>query len=201
MQILSNLVELDLEDVALLRMLGHCLVQAGRLDRALSVFERVLRIQGEEPQSRRDLALVADKPGQHQRAVDLLWEAASRRPWDDRFQEVGMIALGEMNAIVSANRQRLDLSKIDARLIRNMPVGLRVVVTWDGDNCDGDLRVDDPNGERAEFDHPLTTQGGRRAKGFSNSSGSGRSRSKSDGIQTGGATSRAAASAQGQIRS
>ena len=165
LQVLSNLAELGLEDAPLLRVLGHRLVQAGRPDLALPVFERVLAIRGEEPQSRRDLALVADKLGQHQRAVDLLWEVASR-PWDSRFPEIELIALGELNAIVSAHREGLDLSKIDPRLRKEMPIGLRVVLTWDADNSDIDLWVDDPNGERAIYNHPRTYQGGRMSSDF-----------------------------------
>ncbi|MDR1011111.1 MAG: DUF2135 domain-containing protein [Opitutaceae bacterium] len=170
LQILSNLAELGLEDAALLRVLGYRLVQAGRPDLALPVFERVLKIRGEEPQSRRDLALVCAKLGQYQRAVDLLWEVVSRK-WDDRFPEIEMIAMEELNAIVATCGQKPDVSKIDARLLKNMPAGLRVILTWDADNCDIDLWVDDPNGERAIYDHPLTYQGGRMSRDFTGGHG------------------------------
>ncbi|MCL2022422.1 MAG: DUF2135 domain-containing protein [Betaproteobacteria bacterium] len=165
LQILSNLAELGLEDAALLRVLGYRLMQAGRPDLALPVFERVLKIRGEEPQSRRDLALALARLGQHQRAVDLLWEIVSR-PWDGRFPEIELIALEELNAISATSRKKLDLSKIDARLLKNMPVGLRVILTWDADNCDIDMWVDDPNGERAMYSRPLTYQGGRMSRDF-----------------------------------
>ena len=165
LQILSNLAELGLEDAALLRVLGHRLVQAVRADLALPVFERVLQIRGEEPQSRRDLALVCAQLGQHQRAVDLLWEVVSR-PWDVRFPEIELIALEELNAIVATSAQKLDVSKIDARLLKNLPTGLRIILTWDADNSDIDLWVDDPNGERALYSRPLTYQGGRMSKDF-----------------------------------
>ncbi|WP_161554771.1 VIT domain-containing protein [Ereboglobus luteus] len=165
LQILSNLAELGLEDAALLRVLGHRLVQAGRPDLALPVFERVLKIRGEEPQSRRDLALVCAKLEQYQRTADLLWEIVSRK-WDDRFPEIEMIALGELNAIVATHAGKLDLSKIDARLLKNMPVGLRVILTWDADNSDIDLWVDDPSGDRAMYSRPLTYQGGRMSRDF-----------------------------------
>ncbi|MDF9828624.1 Ca-activated chloride channel family protein [Ereboglobus sp. PH5-10] len=165
LQILSNLAELGLEDAALLRVLGHRLTQAGRPDLALPVFERVLKIRGEEPQSRRDLALVCAKLEQYQRAVDLLWEVVSRK-WDGRFPEIEMIALGELNAIIATHEGKIDASKIDRRLLKNLSAGLRVILTWDADNCDIDLWVDDPNGERAMYNHPLTYQGGRMSRDF-----------------------------------
>ena len=40
LQVLSNIAELELEDAALLRVLGHRLVQIGQLDLAVQTFER-----------------------------------------------------------------------------------------------------------------------------------------------------------------
>jgi tetratricopeptide (TPR) repeat protein len=165
LRILSNLAELGLDDPALLRVLAHRLVQAGRADLAMPLFERVLELRPEEPQSRRDLALVCAELKQYQRAVDLLWEVASQ-PWDARFPEIELIALSELNAIAATCGQPLDLGKVDPRLRTNQPVGLRAVLTWDADNCDIDLWVVDPNGETAKYDHPLTYQGGRMSKDF-----------------------------------
>ena len=165
MRILSNLAELQLDDPALLRVLAHRLVQAGRPELARPLFERVLVLRPEEPQSRRDLALVCAALKQYQRAVDLLWEVVDR-PWDASFPEIEVIALGEMNAILATCGEPLDLSRIDRRFRRNLPVGLRVILTWDADACDIDLWVDDPNGEQAIYSHPRTFQGGRMSRDF-----------------------------------
>ena len=165
LRILSNLAELALEDVALLRVLGHRLVQADRADLAQPLFERVLALRPDEPQSHRDLALVCAALKQYQRAVDLLGEVVLQ-PWSDRFPEIELIALAELNAIAATCGQPLDLSKLDARLRRNLPVGLRAVLTWDADNCDIDLWVGDPNGEMAIYNHPRTYQGGRMSRDF-----------------------------------
>ncbi len=58
LQVLSNIAELQLEDAALVRILGHRLEQLGYLDLAVTTFEQVLAMRPEEPQSYRDLALV-----------------------------------------------------------------------------------------------------------------------------------------------
>ena len=165
LRILSNLAELQLDDPALLRVLAHRLVQAGRPELATPLFERVLVLRPEEPQSRRDLALVCATLKQYQRAVDLLWEVVDR-PWNARFPEIEAIALGEMNAILAACGEPLNLSRIDRRFRQNLPVGLRVILTWDTDDCDIDLWVDDPNGEQAIYNHPRTLQGGRMSRDF-----------------------------------
>lgn len=165
LRILSNLAELELEDAALLRVLAHRLVEAGRSDLARPLFERVLALRPEEPQSRRDLALACAAVKKYQRAVDLLWEVVDRS-WDARFPGIELIALGELNAIVATCGEKLDLARVDARLRQNLPVGLRVILTWDADNCDIDLWVDDPNGEKTYYGAPLSHQGGRMSQDF-----------------------------------
>ncbi|MCX6953196.1 MAG: VIT domain-containing protein [Verrucomicrobia bacterium] len=162
-RILSNLAELELEDVALLRVLAHRLVQAERADLALPLFERVLALRPDEPQSRRDLALACADLKRHQRAVDLLWEVVSQ-PWDPRFRDIELTALTELNAIAATSGESLDLSRIDRRLRRNLPLQTRVILTWDANDCDIDLWVTDPNAETAIYNHPLTYQGGRMSQ-------------------------------------
>jgi uncharacterized protein YfaP (DUF2135 family) len=46
-------------------------------------------------------------------------------------------------------------------LLKNLPLGLRVVLRWDADNTDMDLHVLEPSGEEAMFAHALTEQGGK----------------------------------------
>jgi tetratricopeptide (TPR) repeat protein len=165
LRILSNLAELEFEDVALLRVLAHRLTQADRPDLALPLFERVLALRPDEPQSHRDLALVCAALGQYQRAVNLLADVVNQT-WDPRFPEIELIALTELNALAATCGQPLDLSRVDPRLRENLPVAARVILTWDANDCDIDLWVTDPNGETAIYNHPLTYQGGRMSSDF-----------------------------------
>lgn len=165
LRVLSNLAELALEDVALLRVLAHRLTQADRPDLALPIFERVLALRPDEPQSRRDVALACADLKQTQRAIDLLWEIVSQ-PCDFRFEGIQLTALTELNAIAATSATPVDLSRVDPRLRKNLPVSTRVVLTWDANDCDIDLWVLDPNGERAKYDFPLTFQGGLMSRDF-----------------------------------
>ena len=95
-------------------------------------------------------------------------EVLALRPWE-RFPEVELIALAELNAIVATTAAAtasapLDTSRIDPRLLKNLPPDLRATLTWDADNADIDLWVTDPNGERAFYGHALTHQGGRLSR-------------------------------------
>jgi tetratricopeptide (TPR) repeat protein len=162
LRVLSNLAEMNLENRQLLRMYAYRLQQARHPELALPVFERVSVLAPNEPQSWRDLGLALADSGQPQQAVNALWEVVSR-PWDGRFAGIHMIALAELNAIAAqqqANGKPLDLAKVDARLRRNLPLALRVVMAWDTDDTDVDLWVVDPNGEKASYANRLTYQGG-----------------------------------------
>ena len=175
LRVLSNLAEIDTENASLLRVLAYRLEQWGRFDLAVPLFEDALKLRGEEPQSYRDLALALtrqDRPD-YARAVDLLWQVASRR-WSERFPEIQTIALHELNDALArapeVERTKLlaDLRAkgVDERLLDAVPVDLRVVLTWDADNTDMDLWVVDPTGEVAMYSHARTTIGGHMSRDF-----------------------------------
>lgn len=160
LRVLSNLAEMELENRAILRILGYRLMQAGQARLAVPVLEQVRELAPFEPQSYRDLGLALAAAGEWQKAADALYEVAAR-PWDGRFAEIGLIALSELNALIAAHPRAIDGARFDPRLLRNLPVDLRVVLSWDADNSDMDLWVTDPNGERAFYGNRLTRQGGR----------------------------------------
>jgi Flp pilus assembly protein TadD len=165
LRVLSNLAEMDLENRHILRVLGYRLLQAKRPALALPAFRKVLELSPEEPQSYRDLGLAYAADRQWQKAVDALYDVVVK-PWHGRFPDVEIITLAELNAIVATAPVKIDTGRIDPRLLKNLPLDLRVVLTWDADNTDIDLWVTDPNGERAYYGNRLTYQGGRMSLDF-----------------------------------
>lgn len=159
LRILSNLAELDMENHRLLRVLGHRLLQLGQARLAVAVFSHVVQIREEEPQSYRDLGLALAADRQYQRAVDTLYSLVQKN-WDRRFPEIELIALNEMNNIIATAAGAISTSAIDARLLHPMPVDVRVVLSWDADDCDIDLWVTDPRGEKCFYNNRDTRIGG-----------------------------------------
>lgn len=165
LRVLSNLAEMDLDNRHLLRVLGYRLLQADAPALAVPVFEQVLAMGQEEPQSFRDLGLALAAAGKPQQALAPLYQVVVR-PWDARFDGIALIALDELTNLVAASKPRLDTKSIDPRLLQAMPLDLRVVLAWDADNSDMDLWVTDPNGERAYYGNRLTYQGGQMSQDF-----------------------------------
>ena len=159
LRVLSNLAELQLENRHVLRVLGYRLMQAKAYPLAVQAFRQVLEMAEEEPQSHRDLGLALSAVGDRQQAIRHLYDVASGQ-WDPRFAEIELVSLNELNQIVATSPEGLDTSFIDRRLLRNMPLDLRVVLSWDSDNSDMDLWVTDPNGEKCFYSNKLTYQGG-----------------------------------------
>ena len=159
---LSNLAEMDLQNRQVLRLLAYRLQQAGEVGLALPVFERVLELAPNEPQSHRDLGLALAESGQAQRAVDRLYEVVTGQ-WDGRFADIDLISLAELNSVVAKAAREgkpVDTSAIEPRLLKNLALDVRVVLAWDADATDVDLHVIDPNGEEVYYGHNLSYQGG-----------------------------------------
>ena len=74
--------------------------------------------------------------------------------------------MAELNALIATSSVPLDTRAIDPRLLRNLPLDVRAVLTWDADNTDIDLWVTDPNGEKTFYGSPLSYQGGRMSRDF-----------------------------------
>lgn len=165
LRVLSNLAEMDLENRHILRVLGYRLLQSKHAALAVPVFKKVLELSPEEPQSYRDLGLALAADRKFQKALDTLYEVVIK-PWHGRFPDVEIITLAELNAIVATCGEKLDVSRVDPRLLKNLPLDLRVVLTWDADNTDIDLWVTDPNGDKAYYGNRLTFQGGRMSLDF-----------------------------------
>ncbi len=170
LRILSNIAEMELENAQLLRVLAHRLAQLGYLELSALIFEEVLKMRPEEPQSYRDLALVLAELKQYQRAVELLNQVVMNE-WD-RFEEIEVVALMEMNNIIArARRAGITDFNVAEDLILLLDVDLRIVLTWDADLTDIDLHVIEPTQEEAFYSHNRTSIGGLVSRDFTNGYG------------------------------
>lgn len=168
LRILTNVAELDLENIPLMRILAHRLNQLGEHERAFAIFEEVHQLRRDEPQSKRDLALTLASLKKPQEAADLLW-GIIKTPSDDRFEGVHLISLVELNSLVA--RYRLRTSSYDERLLGNLDSDARIILTWDSDNSDMDLWITDALGEKCSYSHNLTESGGRMSNDFTDGYG------------------------------
>jgi len=164
LRILSNLAELDLGSYELYKMLGYKLKQLGDFDDEVYAFEKVTELRPLDPQSFRDYGLALEDAGEHQKALDILYDAMTRSyspDADGLYNGIQEVFLPEINRIIAINKGKLDLSKVSKTIIEPMPVDIRIVMNWNMNNTDIDLWVTDPNGEKCYYSHNRTEIGGR----------------------------------------
>lgn len=173
-RVLSNIAELKLENAALLRIAAYKLMDAKQYDLAIALLAEVKTMRPEEPQSHRDLAKAYGERAKatgaqadYLQAAQLFREVLFGR-WD-RFDQIELIALTELNNLLH-HAKRADVSmaafNLDPRLIRNLDMDLRIVMSWDADNTDIDLHVIEPSGEEAYYGHADTQTGGHVSRDF-----------------------------------
>ena len=165
LQVLSNITELDLDNPALNRIVGHRLRQSGEYELSKLMFEEVIRLRPEEPQSYRDLAFVLTEQEQFTPAIELLYSILLKQ-WD-RFDGIELVVLNELNHVIhQAKKNGINEFDIDPRLIKLLDLGVRIVMTWDADLTDIDLHVEEPTGEVAYYSNNLTNIGGLVSRDF-----------------------------------
>lgn len=178
LEAISNLAELFLDNTAPLRLAGYLCMQAGLLDAARNLFERVLRLRPEEPQSFRDLAVVLNalfgssgsggSNAKAERSLSLL-NSIVEKEWDVRFDQVELVALMDMNSIYHALARAGLLAFVKHNVFADfvstaLEADIRVVLSWTADGADVDLLVKDPQGETCSSMHNATASGGMQSR-------------------------------------
>ena len=163
-RILSNVLELDLENPELLKVVARRLLDENQSEMAIKIFEEVKSLRPEEPQSYRDLALAFSLNKQYQKALEMYIEILNRN-WN-RFESIKDVVLNELNALISLHKSELNLKTANAKYIKAMPLDIRITLEWSSNENDIDLWVIDPNGEKCYYSHTRTKIGGKISRDF-----------------------------------
>jgi hypothetical protein len=138
-------------------------------DRAVELAESLAAVNAEfRPQPARSLALALIARGRSlgaggradlERAFRLLTTTALN-PASSDFDGIEVIALMEANALIPEIEALGGTWTLDPRLVALLDTDVRIVIEWTAADSDIDLWVDEPNGERVYYSHPLSSAGG-----------------------------------------
>lgn len=163
--VITNLLEIELDNYELLKAVAYKLEYFERYEMAVLAYEKVLELRPEEPQSYRDLALAYEHVGEIQKSYDLLYKLYDgqllQKDKNGRFTGIERIAYVELSRLVSMYGNKLKLSKDERNVFKKMPVDVRIVIDWNHNDTDIDLWVFDPRGEKAYYQNKRTQIGGR----------------------------------------
>ncbi|SEL05051.1 TonB-dependent outer membrane receptor, SusC/RagA subfamily, signature region [Aquimarina amphilecti] len=164
-KILTNLIEKDLDNHELMRALAYKLEYFKQNELAVVVYEKILELRPEEPQSYRDLALAYENIGEFQKSFDLLYKIYNgdllEKDEDERFLGIEQLAYVELSRLVHKYKKKLKLSESTKTIFKEIPVDVRVVIDWNHNDTDIDLWVIDPNEEKGYYSNTETEIGGR----------------------------------------
>ena len=190
LRIASTLLELGVEDPRLTQEAANFFLRAGDWQGAVTLFESLVRLRPERPQSRRDLALALVERANSVRETDpeaarsdyeraaYLLHSVAFEPWgavpaplrvayfdDGRFEEIGRIALVEYNWVRAKLEElspgRGETSALDPKWTQNVTADLRIVLAWSDEFADMDLWVIEPTGEKVYYRNPRSAIGGQ----------------------------------------
>lgn len=129
--VIMNAAELYNNDAILLRTIGFFLESWKEYKVAIEIFQVLLEENPDEIHFYRDLAWAYYQNGDHQKAVDLLYQGIVKENINNNQVELDLIKsimLNEMNSIIQMHKQQLNLSGINPSLIKPLPCDLRVIV-------------------------------------------------------------------------
>ncbi|GHV56283.1 hypothetical protein FACS1894182_02510 [Bacteroidia bacterium] len=163
LRILTSIADLDVENASLYRLLGYRLKEYKEYAMEASICKKVIQWRPMEPQSYRDYALALADKGDSRAALDKLYAVLTQsyaQNIGNRSRGIEEVVVTEINQILAKNPS-LRTSGISQKLIKAMPVDIRVVINWNMNYTDIDLHVKDPRGETCYYSHNETALGGR----------------------------------------
>ncbi|CAF3970368.1 unnamed protein product [Rotaria sordida] len=170
LRILTNVLELELESIQLLRTVAYKLVELGLYNLAVSIFRYIIHLRSDESQSFRDLALLLQESNSETKnliEISDLFKKVIFGEWDKRYSEIEVTTLHELNCFIFQFRQQQQiLNSIDNCPIRHLPVVLRIVMIWNTNDTDVDLHIIEPTGEECYYSHKNTAIGGMISRDF-----------------------------------
>jgi hypothetical protein len=166
---LSSLVEANPGDPVTVRDVALSAVGWGLGGHAHSLLQRVIETRPAEPHSYHQMARVLTELGNTELAL-VYYELCLAARWDSRFGDlhriIGLDYLRFLRRIEAGELQtslaELAGSRLDRLEQQHSPssADLLVVLTWNTDRTDVDLRVTEPSGEECSYQNATTRIGG-----------------------------------------
>jgi len=163
-RILSNLIELDVDNYEKLKVYAYKLEKSKQNKLTVIVYKMILKLRPEDSQSYRDLALAYQTIGEFNKAAELLnyiisgeiYKKSHRR----KFSGINSISKNEIQQLFSINKKQIK-EPINEKYAAKTNFDIRVVIDWNHNDTDMDLHIIEPTLEECYYGHQSTEIGGK----------------------------------------
>jgi len=159
--VLLNAAEAGEGNSFVLKAVGYVLESWKNFEEAIKIYEQLLLSDPGNLYTTRDLGWAYYQNGDYQKAVETLYDAIKLNLAfaQDRYTALKAIILDEMNAMITSQTNKVNISMIPAALIKPLPVDLKILVEQNNDSgCD--LIIIEPGGSECSSFKPQSKQGG-----------------------------------------
>ncbi len=161
LEILYKAAEASHGSIEGLKDVAYTLESWKNFDEAIGVYKNIIDENNGGEAIKRDLALAYFQNGNYQQALNTYYEIVTKRGSElTSNNNLKQIAMSEMNALIALHSDSLDLTAINLRLVRALPVDLRISVE-SNDRGRASLLIQEPSGELCYAADVDTRSGGQ----------------------------------------
>lgn len=142
--ILSNIIEISIDDVYLLRLVAYKAEQNYDYLLAKKIYERIVLLKPNEAQSHRDLALIYQETGNYEKSLDIYNNILNGTLNNVDFSGLKKSIESEFRRLVSKHRKELTFSKIPKQYLNKVNQDARIVFDWNNKNALFELQFVNP---------------------------------------------------------
>lgn len=143
-KILSNILEIDVNNRELLKLVAYKSEQNYNYVLARKAYERIGKLRPKDTQSYRDLALIYQEVGYYNKSLELYNDINENKIPDTDFSGLQKIINSESRRLVSLHKKELDVSKIPETYYASADYDARIVFDWNDSSAEFELQFVNP---------------------------------------------------------
>ena len=143
-KILSNILEIDVNNADLLKLVAYKAEQNYDYLLARKAYEKIHRIRPNDAQSYRDLALIYQETGHYQKSLNIYNDIKMNKIPNTDFSGLQKNINSESRRLVSLHKKELDIEKIQPAYLNSLNYDARIVFDWNDSNAEFELQFVNP---------------------------------------------------------
>lgn len=152
-KILSNCLEVNQDNIELLKLVAYKAEQQQDLFLAKRIYENLAKLKPVAAQSYRDLALIYQEIGNYQEALDIYKKIKNNSYQGINFSGIEKVVTNEMRSLISKHQTLLDLSDVSDYYLKDINYDARIVIDYNDVSADFEIQFVNPQKKFFSWPH------------------------------------------------